>query len=360
MRSTYSITGDVVIRERQIEDILATYPDLLAQLLDVKPPLHVIARQMELPDGGRIDLLCTAEGRLLLIELKVGSAGEDAVSQLERYAEQLRYMQKQGALPKGDLHRYLLATLIPEGVGTLCIKQGIHPVRYDPRYILSHFFSRFWGRMTVLEVKPRNHGVWHLGVVNPILQTLAQEDAIEMQVLSERTSLSSSTVKSYLTLASQLGIVECGKAGRSRTVYQLTPLGRSYQERIEKGKRVVSENQAALLRRHILNQPFASGAISGIATIVESVLVLARNSHPVPLGTLSDYFTLSVGNQKRWNQPKTRQDATRMYVEYAAQIGLLARIGDRVYLTPEGVRFALLLQLHKAIHLLDAIDLPSP
>lgn len=44
----------VVVRERQIEDILATDADLLGQILGVAAPLRVLARQLELPDGGRL------------------------------------------------------------------------------------------------------------------------------------------------------------------------------------------------------------------------------------------------------------------------------------------------------------------
>lgn len=90
------------------------------------------------------------------------------------------------------------------------------------------------------------------------------------------------------------------------------------------------------MREFILRNPFASGGTLGIFTVVECVASLAKNQYPVPLELLSDTFTLAVGNQTRWNQPKTRRDATRMYVEYAAQLGLLARVGDRVYLTPTG------------------------
>ena len=45
-----------------------------------------------------------------------------------------------------------------------------------------------------------------------------------------------------------------------------------------------------------------------------------------------------------------------MYVHYAAQLGMLARFGQQVYLTPAGFRFVLLLQLHKALKLLDALE----
>jgi hypothetical protein len=115
--------------------------------------------------------------------------------------------------------------------------------------------------------------------------------------------------------------------------------------------RSLSEGQAEVLREFITRNPFASGVTLGIFTVVECTVSLAKNQYPVPLAMLRDYFTFAVGNETRWNKPKTRHDATRMYVEYAAQLGLLARIGDRVYLTPTGAQFTLVLQLHKSIHL---------
>ncbi|MCS7066897.1 MAG: hypothetical protein NZL85_11585, partial [Fimbriimonadales bacterium] len=276
-------------------------------------------------------------------------------SQVMDYAAQLPLLQAQGIVPEGEIRSYLVAPHIPSGIAQLCHKQGIYPVAYDPRRVLSHFFSKFRHRMTILGITPHNHGVWHLGVIHPVLDELMQSGAADANTLSEQTKLSKSTIRSYLTLSEQLGVVQ-----RSEKNYQLTAIGQLYQQSVAESKRAVSEEQAALLRGHILKQPFASGVTVGIFTVVENVMTLARNSYPVPLEVLSQYFTLSVGNQNRWQHTKTRLEATRMYVEYAAQLGLLARVGDNVYLTPEGVRFTLLLQLHKAIHLLDALQIPAP
>lgn len=105
-----------------------------------------------------------------------------------------------------------------------------------------------------------------------------------------------------------------------------------------------------------MENPFASGTAHGIFAIVECVMNLARNAYPVPIEMLRDYFALTVGTWSRWQHPKTRTEATLMYVHYAAQLGMLARFGQQVYLTPAGIRFVLLLQLHKALKLLDALE----
>jgi len=38
-------------------------------------------------------------------------------------------------------------------------------------------------------------------------------------------------------------------------------------------------------------------------------------------------------------------------------LGLIGRIGDKFYITPDGVKFILLLQLHKSIKIVDALGI---
>jgi hypothetical protein len=44
-----------------------------------------------------------------------------------------------------------------------------------------------------------------------------------------------------------------------------------------------------------------------------------------------------------------------MYSNYAIELGLLGRSGDTFYLTPDGIRFILLLQLHKSLKMIDVV-----
>lgn len=46
-----------------------------------------------------------------------------------------------------------------------------------------------------------------------------------------------------------------------------------------------------------------------------------------------------------------------MYSNYATELGLIGKIARQFYLTPVGIRFILLLQLHKAIKIVDALGL---
>jgi predicted transcriptional regulator len=336
----------LVVRERQIEDILATYTDLLGQILGMPVPLRVLARQLELPDGGRLDLLCLGGGQLHLIEIKVEPARSEFVEQVARYLIQIPMMQEQGNLPSGMVHGYLLSPRISGRILQKCQAKQIHAIEYVPSDVLEHFYREFEHRLSFNRLIIHNHGVWHLGVTNPIIQSLTNSPSQELGSIVTETNLALSTVKSYLTLLIQLGLVE-----REGTAYRLTELGKPYAQVLEPPRRALSEGHAEVLRNFILRNPFNSGVTYGIFTVVECTASLAKNQYPVSLTSLSDYFTLSVGNETRWKQPKTRSDATRMYVEYAAQLGLLARVGERVYLTPTGARFNLLLQMHKSIHL---------
>jgi hypothetical protein len=337
---------EIVVRERQIEDILATYTDFLGQILGASAPLRVLARQMELPDGGRLDLICLGGGQLHLIEIKVEPARSEFVQQTVRYLAQIPTLQQRGELPAGGIQGYLLSPRIPPRLLPECQQHQIHAIEYAPSRVLQHFYMNFQQHLSFNRLTTHNHGVWHLGVTNPIVQALAIASVQDIDGISAQTKLAPSTVKSYLTLLEQLGLVE-----NEGTVYRLTDLGRQYAAVMTPHSRSLSEGQAEVLREFITRNPFASGVTLGIFTVVECTVSLAKNQYPVPLAMLSDYFTFAVGNETRWNKPKTRHDATWMYVEYAAQLGLLARIGDRVYLTPTGAQFTLVLQLHKSIHL---------
>jgi hypothetical protein len=46
-----------------------------------------------------------------------------------------------------------------------------------------------------------------------------------------------------------------------------------------------------------------------------------------------------------------------MYSNYAAELGLLGKSGESLYLTPDGIRFILLLHLHKSLKMIDVVGL---
>jgi len=117
----------------------------------------------------------------------------------------------------------------------------------------------------------------------------------------------------------------------------------------------ISEEQAMVMQDFIIKDPFASRAIYGIYTIVESVFTLSKNTYPVPLNLVINYFRESSGKFFEWASKKAALDGTKMYSNYVTELGLIGRIGDKFYITPNGVRFILLLQLHKTIKTVDAL-----
>ncbi len=72
------------VRESQIEDVLATYPQITQRVLGIDKELTLLARQKILKSG-RLDLLFTAEDKLLLLELKVEDFRPEFIQQVKRY-----------------------------------------------------------------------------------------------------------------------------------------------------------------------------------------------------------------------------------------------------------------------------------
>jgi len=70
-----------------------------------------------------------------------------------------------------------------------------------------------------------------------------------------------------------------------------------------------------------------------------------------------NYFRESSGKHFDWSTEKTTLDGSKMYSNYATELGLIGRIGEKLYITPDGIRFVLLLQLHKAIKMVDALGI---
>jgi hypothetical protein len=143
--------------------------------------------------------------------------------------------------------------------------------------------------------------------------------------------------------------------------YVLTDLGKKYiwNRDPRAPEDCISENQIEVLQDFIIKDPFASKAVYGIYTIVESVFTLSKNIYPVPLDLLINYFRESSGKFFVWTSKKAALDGAKMYSNYAIELGLIGRIGNKFYITPNGVRFILLLQLHKTIKTVDALRITT-
>ncbi len=343
----------MIIRESQIEDVLATYPDISKEVLGIKEELTLLTRQKILPNGDRIDLLFVADSRLKLVELKVEKCKSDFIYQVKRYKEELIKLQKEDKFISGEIDAFLLCPEISQKEKELCEKEGIISYEYSPKRILEHFFERLKTFASFIMLKPTNHGLWNLNLLNRLLYSLSDEKT--KQELAKEVNLSISTIGSYLRLAEDIYLTKIDEDKR----YYLTDLGKKYVWGRETKAPVefISDEQAKILQDFIIKDPFVSRTVFGIYTIVEVVFNLSRNTYPIPLNMVMNYFRDSSGKYFEWSTKKTVFDGTKMYSNYATELGLIGKIGDKFYITPDGVRFILLLQLHKTIKGIDALGI---
>jgi len=340
------------IRETQIEDIFATYPDLLREILGIRDDITLIARQKILPSNNKIDLLFISGKKILLIELKIERFKKEYLEQVKNYTRELRQLQKTDKLIDGDIIPYLLCIEASENDKILCEKERVYLKEYSPQFVLENFFTRLKNLADFITLKPTNHGLWNIYLLNRIIYAL--DSPKSKDELAKITGISRSTVGSYLKLAEELLLVveDNGK-------WTLTETGKKFVWNKEPNTHVefISEGQSKILQNVIIRNPFASGAIFGIYTIVESLFNLSKNTYPVPVDLLRDYFRNSAGRYFDWKSKKTASDSMKMYTNYAIDIGLVGKIGEKFYLTPDGIRFILLLNLHKAIKIVDALGI---
>ena len=69
------------VRESQIEDVLASFPQIAQSVLELDEPPQLVARQMNIPSG-RLDLLYATGRTLTLVELQVEAAKPEFVAQV--------------------------------------------------------------------------------------------------------------------------------------------------------------------------------------------------------------------------------------------------------------------------------------
>lgn len=66
---------NLAVKESQIEDVLATYPDILRELLNMSGEITLIGRQKILPSGNRIDLLFISGKEIMLVDKIIDALG---------------------------------------------------------------------------------------------------------------------------------------------------------------------------------------------------------------------------------------------------------------------------------------------
>ncbi len=223
---------------------------------------------------------------------------------------------------------------------------------YSPSQVLEEFFARLKAYSPFITLKPIDSGLWHTYLINRVLYALTR--SCDLERIAADTQLSVRTVANHLRFAKQLCLVE-RKGGK----FTLSKLGMQYVVSRDQHcpTETLSEEQAALIRDFTVRDPFASPTIFGIYQIIETTFNLGRNTHPVPLEMVLPHFRDASGKRFEWQTKKSTYHGTKMYANYAVELGLLAEIGDKLLITPSGIRFILLLQLHKGLKVIDALRL---
>jgi len=326
------------------------HTDLAQRILGTAEPPSLLARQMDVPSG-RLDLLYVSGQQLLVVELKVEDATPTFVAQVAGYAADLRAMQDEGRLASGPVVAVLLCPSFDDDTRRICTESNVRPVEYAPEEVLSEFFRRLKALSSFVGLRPSDHGIWNIHLIHRALYRLHRGPASPKEVAHE-LSLAPNTVSNQLRFARELGLTE-----QTGHLHQLTALGMRYIEERDPDLpwTHLSDAQAAVLREAIVKNPFASSVIFGIYSLVETVFNLARNTYPVDRDLVIANFRDATGKLFDWAADKSAYHGTRMYSNYGIELGLLGRTGDSLYLTPAGLRFILLLQLHRSLQLIDAM-----
>src|SRR5688572_17454058 len=150
----------MLVHESQIEDILATFPEIAKSTLGTSEELRLIVKQMPLPSG-RLDVLFAKGSGLLLVELKVEVATEDFFWQIKRYEADLVDLQSRGELINAPIELILLAPGFANSALTLCTDLGVTARRYAPEEVLEEFLGQLPSLQQFLYLKPKDYGLWN-------------------------------------------------------------------------------------------------------------------------------------------------------------------------------------------------------
>ncbi|MDO8667659.1 MAG: hypothetical protein Q7K35_01005 [bacterium] len=338
------------VRESQIEDVFVSAGVLTRRILNLEDEPRLLVRQMILPSG-RLDLLYAYQTKLLLIELKAVKFKRDFLDQVLNYKNELLEYQQRGKLLQGDIESFLLCTEATSLEKSLAEKRGVNLTKYDPQEVLGFFYKNFKPIAFFTKTKPIDIGIWNLHLVHEFIYLLEQTNSVIR--LRELIGGSQKTLYNKIKFAFELRLINWLP---NQDKVSLTNLGKQYVQSKDKIlSQRMSEEQAELLRRFVIQNPYESSVILGIAAVVESVFALSKNTYPVPMGHLIEYFAYFAGKYFDWQTPKAKFNATRMYSNYAVDLGLLAKTDNTVYLTPEGFRFTVQMQLHKSFKMVESL-----
>ena len=338
------------VRESQIEDALAGAAGLARKILNLAEEPRLLARQMILPSG-RLDLLYTHRNNLILVELKAVKFQRAFLRQILDYRDDLIKYQDQGQLLQGEIRPYLLCPETTSSAESAARNSGVVLSRYDPLSVLENFYKNFKPVAFFTGVKPVDLGIWNLHLINKFIRFVPEAKTVAR--LLQIVGGSGKTLFNKIKFASEMRLVNWKPNGSD---IALTDLGRDYVAAEESGfAGRLSEKQADVLRRLVMQNPYESSVILGIASVVESVFILSKNTYPVQRKHLEEYFAYYAGKLFDWKSAKAKFSGTRMYSNYAVDLGLLAKTQETIYLTPEGMRFTLQMQMHKNMKMFESV-----
>lgn len=323
---------------------------MLKQILKLEDEPRLLVRQMIIPSG-RLDLLFAYQTELLLLELKVVAFQRRFLGQILSYRDDLVGYQSGGRLLKGTIRPYLLCTASNTAQKQMASATGVTCVDYAPEQLLQYFYQNLEPIARFTEVKPVDLGIWNLHLIHNFIYFL--EETTRVDRLRSLVGGSQKTLYNKIKFASELRLINWVPGGNR---ISLTELGQTYvrQKDLALPERL-SEAQIDLLKELVARNPYESPVILGIASIVEAAFILSKNTYPIPLEHLIECFSYFAGKYFDWRTEKAKYNATRMYSNYAVDLGLLAKSSDAVYLTPDGFRFTLQLQLHKSLKMVNVI-----
>jgi hypothetical protein len=343
------LRDEIEIREAQIEDILISSPVLMKETLKLDEEPRLIGRQIVVPSG-RLDMLYTYQKDLFLIELKVSVFQNKFIKQVIDYKNDLQMFQKQGKLIQGNIQTFLLLPEISSTNQKNAEVQGVICKEYDPELILKYFYSEKLQPITYFaEKKPIDIGIWNIHLINKFIYFLDNINSIKE--LQNIIGGSPKSLYNKVKFANELGLLIWSS---NDDYIALSEIGKQYVVAKDNYlNEILSEEQAKILRNQVIENPYYSSIILGIASMVECVFSLSKTSYPVLLTQLEHFFTMYSGKIYDWQTEKAQKYGARMYSNYAIDLGLLAKTDNNIYITPDGFKFIVQLQLHKSLKLMN-------
>ena len=335
------------ISEKVIEDILTIDKSILAELLSVNPSdLSLVSRQKILKSG-KLDLLYLFNDELLLIELKVVHFHSEIIKQIDSYYDDLLELQNHNKLIKANIKKYIFVTSSSEAERKQCQHSNIILIEYKPKEILYKFYENFKELSHFLKIQSGDYGVVRLSLLLSTINYISEGFTLEK--ISQIEDKSEKTIKNRISVGILLNLIS-----KYKGTYFLTELGTEFNSTYKNNSDSLNQTQKELLSSFIKENPFYSSISYTILSLVESVFVLSKNSYPVSFNALRDYFVKSVGKSNTWKANRAQITATYIFSNYACELDFLIKINNNFYLTPSGIQTVLLLQLNRAIKLIES------